>query len=495
MAASQIAAGRAFLQLFVDDTEFRKGLAGAQKRLNAFAQSVAGIGAAIGAAGAAIAAPFVASLKVFSDTGSALADMEARTGLTARSLSVLKYAAEQSGTSLEAVEKAAREMQSKGIDPNLIFEYARRIKGIEDPTKRAQAAFDVFSKRAGSAILPILGQLDDFAEKAEKLGLVWDEEMVQNADRFGDAMDTLKSQLYSIGINIGNAVAPALSKLLEMISGILPTVIDWIKQNKELVAVVGILGAALVAIGATLVTVGGGLALIVPLFAAIVSPAGLAAIAITSIGTAMAFIVAQIPAFEAAMQAIINKIDLVLKGFRDFINTMSIIQRFGDQLKSVTGAGSSTTTRNTPRPPQNTLTLSADDRAELDALRFLSPSVLGLLPGLLRGRLSLPSGPQPGANVGIVPGAFGPLANPAQFAAENAVLFANLQKEVEEAIANISRDTRGGFGGKFAEQIGGVSAADAREERMLRLEDRQTSALEKIEQYLRAGRPLLIGAS
>lgn len=271
MSASAIEAGRAFLKLLVDDNEFRVGLEKGLRQLNGFAKSAATIGAALGGAGAAITTPFIAALKVFSDTGSALADMKARTGLSAESMSVLKYAAEQTGTSLEAVEKAARELQDKGIDPNRIGEYAKKIAAIEDPTKRAQAAFELFGKKAGAAILPLLQNLPEFEEKARRLGLVWSQDMVENADALGDAVDTVKSQFLSLLANIGSAVAPVVTAAAGHLSKYLAVLIQFVKDHQEAVVAVAAVGAALVAIGATLGTVAASVAGLVGVMTALVA--------------------------------------------------------------------------------------------------------------------------------------------------------------------------------------------------------------------------------
>lgn len=254
MSVSSIEAGRAFLRLVTDDREFKKGLDGALRQLNSFSKSAFAIGASIGAAGAAITAPFAAALRSFSDLGGALNDMRARTGLSAKSLSVLQFAAKQTGTDLGAVEKAAREMQSKGLDPNRIFEFAESIAAIEDPVKRAQAAFDLWGKRAGSAILAMVEELPELQKQASSFALIWSDEMVAIADRFGDAVSTLTSQFTQLAAVIASKVAPYLSDLLETISTHLGDVIRWVDANGQLVVAVGLLGATLVSVGGLIST-------------------------------------------------------------------------------------------------------------------------------------------------------------------------------------------------------------------------------------------------
>ena len=109
-SASGIKAGRAYVELGVDD-RFTKALRAAQARLQAFGNAVRNIGLGLTAVAAAASAPFVASVKLFSDFGSAIDDAANRTGLTAEAMSELGFAAEQSGTTVESLEKGLRVMQ------------------------------------------------------------------------------------------------------------------------------------------------------------------------------------------------------------------------------------------------------------------------------------------------------------------------------------------------------------------------------------------------
>ena len=135
-STSSIEAGRAFLRLYTEDSEFKRRMDTALRRVQNFGRSLASVGARIGAVGAAMTAPFAASLKVFADTGSQLHDLSKRTGISVRSLSELRFAAEQSGTSLEAIGTAARNMQRNGLDPRTFDQVAARIAAIQDPVQR-----------------------------------------------------------------------------------------------------------------------------------------------------------------------------------------------------------------------------------------------------------------------------------------------------------------------------------------------------------------------
>ena len=99
-SSSKIRAGWAYVELFADSTKLQAGLAKARRRIQGWAKSVAKLGAAVTAVGAAITAPFLKALTVFEAVGDSIGKMAARTGMSVESLSQLAFAAERSGTNI-----------------------------------------------------------------------------------------------------------------------------------------------------------------------------------------------------------------------------------------------------------------------------------------------------------------------------------------------------------------------------------------------------------
>lgn len=102
VSSTAIRAGRAFVELFADDAQLRKGLKGAADRLRAFGGVVRNIGLAFTALGVGITAPLIAAAKAWASAGDELYDMAQRTGMSVEQLSGLSYA-------------AAREAPSSGL--------------------------------------------------------------------------------------------------------------------------------------------------------------------------------------------------------------------------------------------------------------------------------------------------------------------------------------------------------------------------------------------
>lgn len=249
---SGIEAGKAYVKFILDDKEFKSKLESTGKSLIKF-----------GSIGAAATAPIVAGLTAatlaFANAGSALHDMSLRTGVSAEALSELKYAAEQSGTSMEGVEKALRFMAKNGLDPNRFQEIAAKIAAIQDPAKRTAAAMKVFG-RAGTSVLPMLENgaagLQALRDKAHALGITLTDEDVAAADALGDAIDTMKAQFYGMAIQVGAAIAGPLTEFLTWSQSVLSWTIGFIKENPRFVSAIAAITASIAALSAAMIVLG-----------------------------------------------------------------------------------------------------------------------------------------------------------------------------------------------------------------------------------------------
>ncbi|MCA9251267.1 MAG: hypothetical protein KDA54_09035 [Phycisphaerales bacterium] len=336
-SAKGIRAGRAFVELGVSD-KLTRGLRQAQKRLKAFGAGVRNAGLRITAFGASLAAPLAASLKVFSSAGDQLDKMSKRTGVSVEALSELGFAAEQSGTDLETLEKGIRVMQRtmgdasqglatavdafdtlglkveqlQGLSPEQQFTaIADRLSQIADPSARAAAAMDVFG-RAGTALLPLLADgakgMAELRDEARSLGLTISTESASDAALLTDTLNILFRVLKQGVFTIGSALAPAIIDVSNRITRVAVRVAEWIKQNKALVVTALKVTAAIVAGGVALVALGflfsglaaglGGLATIVSgvgaalgvigsILVSLISPIGLVVSAVVGLGTTL----------------------------------------------------------------------------------------------------------------------------------------------------------------------------------------------------------------
>ena len=318
--SSAIRAGKAYVEAYLEDSSLVKGLRAAEEKMKTFGTSVMAVGGSLIGVGAGIVAPLFAAAKSFSDAGSELADASARTGITVETLSALSFAANQTGTDLGAVEGGIRKMQkalvagseenqaaqvtfaSLGLSveklmamtPDQQFErIARAIANIHDPTAKAGAAMQVFGK-SGTALLPLIDDMDALTGQARELGLVMSSEDAASADALGDAMDSVTAVLGRTVQVVGASLAPMLTDMAETFAEVAKQAISWVDANREVVVIAFEVGAAIVAVGGVLVGIG---ATIYGLGAA----AGVLASAIVTIGGVIGAILSPIGLTVAAV--------------------------------------------------------------------------------------------------------------------------------------------------------------------------------------------------
>jgi len=342
MATAQgIRAGRAFVELFADDSKLVRGLRQAEQKLKAFGDSIRNLGLKAIGLGSAILAPLGAAAKTFADMGSRMWDMAKRTGVSVEALSALSYAAEQSGAGVDAFENGIRRMQRtlydagrglstatdalgelgltiqdlEGLSPEAQFrQLADRLDRIEDPSRKAALAMTIFG-RSGTELLPMLeggaAALDAYEKHARDLGLIMSTEDAAAADVFGDALSDLWKVLKMSAFAVGAALAPTLKDLSERIVRAAKTVTEWVKENQgfivsalKVAAVVVAVGIGLTVLGtiisglgtafgvlATIVTaVMAVLKILAAVIAFLASPVGLVIAAVVALGAAILYV-------------------------------------------------------------------------------------------------------------------------------------------------------------------------------------------------------------
>lgn len=227
-----------------------------------FAQSLRGVGSALGGVGSAVGsasskliglgatlgltgAAFGAFINSYADATGAIGDTAARTGISRERLQELGFAAQLSGSSMESLEGALEKMSltlgalSKGDkdlssmfkglgirvkdaagnmkSTDVIFDsIVDRISKIKNPTIQAQAAVKIFGKSAVE-LVPLIRDgtdgLKEMADEARRLGIVISDGAVREGEAFGDVLDTLKFAFKGVGNVIGAALVPQLTVL------------------------------------------------------------------------------------------------------------------------------------------------------------------------------------------------------------------------------------------------------------------------------------------
>lgn len=183
-----------------------------------------GIGAGMAAAGIATV---IAAKKILT-AGDQIQKMSLKTGFSAKTLSQLKHAAEQSGASIEGLDKTVKSMNKSVLDadrgsktmldnfnelginvnhlkklkPEQQFEViTQKIAAIEDPSRRAAIATALLG-RSGRDLIPMLALgsegLQKMKDDADKLGITMSGKQVNNIAAFNDAVDRMQKSILGI---------------------------------------------------------------------------------------------------------------------------------------------------------------------------------------------------------------------------------------------------------------------------------------------------------
>lgn len=205
------------------------------KRMGAFA--------AVGATAAGTALFGLA--KSSASTGDNIHKMALRTGASTEALSELAFAAEQSGSDIDTVERGFKGMartllnaerglststdvlsmlglsiqQLQGLKPEDQFSLiAQKISEVPDATQRAALSMQIFGK-AGADLGPLLqegaGGIAKLRAEASSLGRTITQEEANNAAAFTDSLNRLQSGFASATRNLGSAILPTLTKITD----------------------------------------------------------------------------------------------------------------------------------------------------------------------------------------------------------------------------------------------------------------------------------------
>jgi lambda family phage tail tape measure protein len=231
-----------------------QGLQGQAKNaamgFNSLKGAVAGFGAAI--AGSAIVAGLTSVVKKSIDAGDELFNLQAKTGVAASALIGIGNAAKLADVDMATLGKgltklnlnlvkaaegnedlarkfAALGVEVKGADGQVVSadvalkQIADRFADMPDGAQKAAAAVALFGK-AGADLIPLLNEgaaaMDEFTFKVS-------EDFAARSDLFNDTITELGIKAQGFGMELTNALLPALQSILEVFGDLFDTEQDW----------------------------------------------------------------------------------------------------------------------------------------------------------------------------------------------------------------------------------------------------------------------------
>ena len=212
--------------------------------------AVAGFGAAI--AGSAIVGGLTAVVRQSINAGDELFNLQAKTGVAANALigigNAAKLADVEMGTlskgitklnvnlvkAAEGNEDLARKFQALGVkvkDTNgqvvpadkALKQIADRFADMPDGAQKAAAAVALFGK-SGADLIPLL---NEGAASMEKFTYKVSDDFAARSDLFNDTLTALGIKTQGFGMELTDALLPALQSILETFSELFDTKQDW----------------------------------------------------------------------------------------------------------------------------------------------------------------------------------------------------------------------------------------------------------------------------
>lgn len=244
--------GKVVVEIIADDKAYQQGLKKSEKALGLFdkkTQKIAGkAGKAFLAGGAAIGTALAGVVFHAARAGDELDKMSLRTGESVENLSRLGFAANISGTSLQAVEggirrltrnmndfrdgtgEAAEAFERLGIDVmaptgelrtslDVITEVADKINALGSEAEKTALSQELFG-RSGANLLPLLKQgsagIQELMDRADELGIVMSTDAASASAEFTDRMLELTESFKMAGFELGQALLPEVQKAVEL---------------------------------------------------------------------------------------------------------------------------------------------------------------------------------------------------------------------------------------------------------------------------------------
>lgn len=256
-------------------------------------------GAIMAVAGAAIAGSIVLMIKKTAAQGEAFYDLSQKTGISAKMLSSYKLAADTTGASIEDLGVGLRIMAKNAVHAateggnfkekfdrmgisvtdvhgrirpmnDLLLDLADRFSKMPDGTIKTAMAMEIFG-RSGTNLIPMLNLgrkgLQENAEMAQRLGLVYTDKAAKASDDFMDRTTELKESFRGLTKEIAIGAMPVMTKFIAMIRDGVASITAWVQKHGGLTsslltttaaagAFTAVLGTGIMILGSLIVKLG-----------------------------------------------------------------------------------------------------------------------------------------------------------------------------------------------------------------------------------------------
>lgn len=193
--------------------------------------------------------------------------MSQKIGISRQAYQELDFICSQSGTSVDTLQAGMKSLTSamdgakSGTKANVeqferlgvavtnsdgtfrsqedvMWDTLSALQGMEDQTEKARLATELFG-RSGTELMPLLngasGSIDDMKKQAHDLGLVLDDELIDNGVNLTDSFDQTKRAFQSIGTQLGASLMPTVEQASDYIQKALPSIQSLIQRLSPII--------------------------------------------------------------------------------------------------------------------------------------------------------------------------------------------------------------------------------------------------------------------
>lgn len=247
-------AGAAEAQQDIDDTTNKASNFG--ENLKKGIKTIGKWGIAIGTAAVGATTAMTNMAKSSAATADNVDKMSQKIGISREAYQELDFICSQSGTSVDNLQMGMKQLTNQmqaaqsgtksavdafgslGVsiyDSNgnlkdqetMMWEALSALQSLENQTEKAALANDLFG-RSGSELMPLLngaaGSIDKMKQQAHDLGLVLDDELIDNGVEMTDTMDQMKRAMGSLTTKLGGALMPIVTKLCNFLIKNMPNI-------------------------------------------------------------------------------------------------------------------------------------------------------------------------------------------------------------------------------------------------------------------------------
>lgn len=172
---------------------------------------------------------------ILSQNGASIDSLKVGMKTMNNQLDAVKQSGDTAGSAFERLGISFDDLKGKSNEE--VFEMTiKALQNCTDETERTKLATQLFGK-AGVELAPLLNSgaesTEKLKQKAHDLGLVLDDETIDAGVNMTDAMDTLKRTLATVGMTIGGAVMPYITKFCDYATAHLPQIRDAVSRVAE----------------------------------------------------------------------------------------------------------------------------------------------------------------------------------------------------------------------------------------------------------------------